>query len=217
MSATRTKICGLTRPEDVRVAVEAGADYLGLVLWPESPRAVDVEEASALALEARACGFTGGLVGVFVDAPHADLVRAVAACDLDLLQLHGSEDAAVVTRAAELRPVWKAIRVDADDDAESLARRAADAGPVRGLLLDTFVPGTVGGTGERFRWDVARELAATREVVLAGGLDADVVADAIDAVHPFSVDVSSGVEARPGVKDPVRVRAFLDAVAGSGA
>lgn len=217
MTAIRTKICGLTRVEDVHIAVEAGADYLGLVLWPESPRGVDLDRGAALAMEARACGFTGGLVGVFVDATHDDLGRAADACDLDVLQLHGTEDVAAVTRAATLRPVWKAIRVGADHDAATLAGLADATGPVAAILLDTYVPGTVGGTGERFRWDVARELAASREVVLAGGLTSDVVADAITTVGPFAVDVSSGVESRPGVKDPARVRAFLDAVGRSGA
>lgn len=211
----RIKVCGLTRPQDVAAAADAGADYLGLVFWPDSPRGLELDAAAALALEARASGFTGGLVGVFVDASLARLAEVTEACDLDLLQLHGSEDASFVTLAREIRPVWKAIRVEGTDTPDRVAAAAAAAGPVDAILLDTFVAGTVGGTGHRFRWELARDLARARPVVLAGGLTPDTVAAAVAEVRPFAVDVSSGVEARPGAKDPARVRAFVDAAARS--
>lgn len=205
------KVCGLTRPEDVEVAVEVGVDYLGFV-FAESPRRVDVDRASELALESRVLGFTGGLVGVFVDASLEVLRDAADRCDLDVLQLHGAESPDAVVAAARLRPVWKAIGIEADTTSVALMGEAARFKDVDAILLDTANGGQGGGTGLTFDHSVAAPLAAERHVVLAGGLTPENVAEAVRVARPFAVDVSTGVEFAPGIKDPDRVRAFMAAV-----
>jgi phosphoribosylanthranilate isomerase len=207
------KCCGLTRPEDVEVAVEVGVDYLGFV-FASSPRQVDVAAAADMALESRRLGFTGGLVGVFVDAAPELLAEAAEKCDLDVLQLHGAESPDAVAAASALRPVWKALPVGADATSDGLLRDASRFPDVDAILLDTEVEGQAGGTGVAFDASVAAPLAATRHVVLAGGLTPENVAEAIRMVKPFGVDVSTGVESAPGIKNPDRMRAFMAAVMG---
>lgn len=200
---TRVKICGITRVEDARVAAEAGADAIGLVFYEKSPRYVVVEQARAI-LAALPPFVTS--VGLFVDAP-AEHVRAVfAELALDLLQFHGEEPPAYCRAFG--RPYVKAVRVKAGVD---LLHYAASYPDARGLLLDAFVPGVPGGTGERFDWSlIPRGLPLP--VVLSGGLDPENVAEAIRRVRPWAVDVSSGVEAAKGIKDAARIAAFIRGV-----
>ncbi len=198
---TRVKLCGLTRPEDVDAAVAAGADALGFVLWPGSRRAVD--EARLGELAARVPAFVTR-VGLFVDQDSALIERCAA--HLDLLQFHGDESPAFC--AGFDRPWIKALRMrdDLDLDAAAEAYRGAQA-----LLLDAYRPGVPGGTGETFDWSrIPAGLA--KPVILAGGLGADNVAEAITTVAPFAVDVSGGVESAPGLKEAGRIAAFFAAV-----
>lgn len=198
---TRVKLCGLTRPEDVDAAVAAGADALGFVLWPGSKRAID--EARLAALAARVPAFVTR-VGLFVDQ-EPELIRRCAE-HLDLLQLHGDESPDFC--AVLGRPWIKALRMRDGLDLHALAGAHDGA---RALLLDAYRPGVPGGTGETFDWSrIPANLA--KPVILAGGLTADNVAEAIARVRPFAVDVSGGVEASPGVKDAGRIAAFIEAV-----
>ena len=201
MQRTRVKICGLTREEDIDAAVAAGADALGFVLWPGSSRAID--EARLARLAARVPAFVTR-VGLFVDQADDEVRRC--ARHLDLVQLHGNESP---DDCARLDIPWiKALRMRDGIDLHAEATRYDAA---RGLLLDAYRPGVPGGTGETFDWSrIPANLA--KPVILAGGLTADNVAEAIHRVRPYAVDVSGGVEAAKGLKDPARIRAFLSQV-----
>lgn len=203
------KICGITSVEDARAAAVAGADAIGFVFWPGSPRAVD--PAAARAIAATLPPFVAR-VGVFVDAP-PDQMRAIAdEVGLDLVQLHGDEPPEAVARAP--RRAVKAVRVGPGFRPEEALRYD---GAAAALLLDTRVDdgGSPGGTGRTFDWSLVRRVReGTSFLLLAGGLTPDNVEQAIAAVRPDGVDVSSGVESAPGRKDPAKVRAFVDAVRG---
>ena len=200
------KICGITRLEDAEVAVGLGAAALGFVFWPKSPRYVDPERARAI---------VGVLppfvtaVGVFVDqAPR--LVNGVAArVGLGAVQLHGDEPIDMLARID--RPVVKAFAMRASTTAED-----ANAWPTRvRLLLDAHDPDRRGGTGETVDWHGAAAIAARRPVLLAGGLKPGNVAEAIRTVKPYGIDVSSGVESSPGIKDHARLRELFEALNGA--
>jgi phosphoribosylanthranilate isomerase len=201
---TRIKICGITSVPDALLAVEAGADAIGLIFWARSRRAVDLATAQAITRELPPLIST---VGVFVDEdPKA--VRSIAdAVGLSAVQLHGDERVEDWTRFP--RPVLKAMPVERYASSPWQHARAA-------VLVDAHDPVTIGGTGRTVDWDGARQIAATRPLVLAGGLTAANVADALRLVRPWGVDVASGVEQAPGVKDPARVRAFVQAVRAHG-
>jgi len=200
MSGLFVKICGMTNPEDARIAVEAGADAIGLIFVPDTPRYVTVEAAKAIA---RAVPASVSRVGVFVDAPVAEINRVAREVPLEVVQLQGElspEQAGRVVVA-----YLKVVRVRGAIDVEAL--RAYKA---RAIVLDTFVEGKPGGTGRTFDWELARPVVeAGLPVLLSGGLTPDNVAEAVRRVRPFGVDVSSGVEARPGHKDHDKVRAFI--------
>ena len=197
---TRIKICGMTSVEDALMAVEAGADAIGLIFWTGSKRAVDVERAQAIT---RALPPLVSTVGVFVNET-PDRVRTVAdAVGLSGVQLHGDE--VVADWARFPRPVLKAMSIERYATSPWKTARAA-------ILVDAHDPLTVGGTGRTIDWEAAREIAATRPLVLAGGLTPENVAEAVTLVAPWGVDVASGVEQAPGVKDAARVRAFVQAV-----
>ena len=199
------KICGITSVEDGLLAARSGADAIGLVLWPESPRAVDIETARAIA---QALPPFVHRVGVFVNPTRAEVERAVTAIGLDLVQLHGDETPEFCREMP--RRVVKAVRVGPGFRAEEALRYETAAG---GILLDTRAGGAPGGTGRAFDWRLACEVRqGARYLVLAGGLTADTVGRAVAAVEPDAVDVSTGVESSPGRKDPARVRAFVRAV-----
>jgi phosphoribosylanthranilate isomerase len=198
--AVRVKICGITRHEDLRAACEAGADALGFVFYANSPRNLTIERAAALV--AWMPPFIQS-VGLFVNAD-PDFVRAVLkAVPLDLLQFHGDELPDVCRTFG--RPYFKAVQVRAG---VNLVKYAADFSDARALLLDAFVPGVPGGTGERFDWSLI-PAGLSKPVVLSGGLTPDNVAEAVCTVHPWAVDVSSGVESAPGIKDATKVVAFV--------
>jgi len=210
---TLVKICGVTLPDDAARVAASGADFVGLNFWPRSKRYLAPARAPLIAAVARASG-PAKLVGVFVD-PHLDEVLAIhATIQLDAIQLHGDEspDFCAQVAAAAKAPVWKAIPVSAPRDVEPL-----QVWPVDALLLDAPTPGR-GGAGARFDHQLARlarERHPARRFVLAGGLTPETVAAAIALVAPWAVDVASGIEAAPGIKDPAKLAAFLAAVAQS--
>jgi phosphoribosylanthranilate isomerase len=197
------KICGITRLEDAEGAVALGAGAIGFVFWPQSPRAVDPEHARSIAAALPPFVTT---IGVFVNQPPAFVNDVAARVGLGAVQLHGDEPIDVLDRIE--RPVVKAFAMD------TVARiEDADAWPARvRLLIDTHDPDQRGGTGRTVDWGRAAAIAARRPVLLAGGLNAANVADAIRTVRPFGIDVSSGVESSPGVKDHARLRALFEAV-----
>jgi len=196
----RVKICGITRLQDLHAACEAGADALGFVFYEKSPRHVSVERAAELV---RALPPFVQSVGLFVNAGPAFVESVLQAVPLDLLQFHGDETPAECVRFG--RPYIKAVRVSPDTD---LLKCAADFESARGLLLDAFVPGVPGGTGERFDW---RLIPANlpKPVILSGGLTPDNIAEAVQQVRPWAVDVSSGVEVSKGIKDAQRIARFI--------
>jgi phosphoribosylanthranilate isomerase len=200
---TRVKICGITRPQDALAAATLGADAIGLVFWPRSPRAVSVAQARALVAGLPPFVTT---VGLFVDATPDELDTVLAEVPLDLLQFHGDESPELCRRAG--RPYLKAVRMRPGVDLERLARSYADAA---GLLVDAYVAGVPGGTGATFDWD-ALPSASDLPLVLAGGLDAGNVAEAIRRVRPWAVDVSGGVEASKGITDAAKMAAFMQGV-----
>jgi len=196
------KICGLTRLEDVRCAVAAGADYVGFVLYERSPRYVPLEVLRRLAA---AVPPTVRRVGVVVNADPAQLAQAVTAGRLDVIQFHGDETADVL-RSFRLATVWQAVALRAAADVAA----AADS-PAEVLVADAAGHTARGGTGQVCDWTLAAQLAGRRRMLLAGGLRPETVAEAVERVRPYGVDVSSGVESSPGVKDHDRVRRFIAA------
>lgn len=208
----RIKICGLTRPGDARAAAEAGADYLGVVTVPASPRAV-VEPERARAIRG---DLEPPLVLVSADRDPAELASDGRTAGAGVLQLHGSEtpDDLRRLRDAGSWTLWKAVRIRAPDDLPEAVDRFG--GLADALLLDAWHPERLGGTGETFDWEAVRALRgrvpAGVRLVAAGGLRPENVGDAVRVLRPDVVDVSSGVEASPGVKDSERVRAFVRAV-----
>ncbi|MGE0393074.1 MAG: phosphoribosylanthranilate isomerase [Vicinamibacterales bacterium] len=198
---TFVKVCGITRVEDARAALAAGATALGFVFWPASPRAVTPEQAGAIVA---ALPYGTNAVGVFVNQTTDEIDRAVRVAGLTAVQLHGDETPALLPSIH--RPVLRAINVTADD-----AAIAAWPEPVL-LLVDAHDPVRRGGTGRVADWTAAAALAAKRRIVLAGGLRADNVQEAIRVVRPFGLDVSSGVEDAPGVKSVAKLNDFFEKV-----
>lgn len=197
----RIKICGLTRGEDLLAASDAGADALGLVFFPLSPRFIDPEQAARLAWLAPP--FVS-LVGLFVNAEAQYVRETLAAVPLHLLQFHGDEDEAYCRQFG--RPYIKAARMKPGFD---LSRYAALFPSAQAILADAFVD-AYGGSGAAFDWNLI-PTRLPKPLILSGGLDADNVGQAIAQVNPAAVDVSSGVEASKGIKDAARIRAFIAA------
>jgi phosphoribosylanthranilate isomerase len=197
----RVKICGITNLEDALLAAKLGADALGFIFYPPSPRSIAPDAARAIIAQLPPFVTT---VGVFVDENAATLKELAAQVGLDWLQLQGKETPEYCRGLG--RRVIKAFRIR---DENSLQELAAYQGVVQALLLDTYKEGLVGGTGETFNWDLAREARKYGPVILAGGLTAENVAQAIAAAQPQAVDVASRVEAAPGKKDPEKLRAFF--------
>ncbi len=195
----RVKICGITSIEDALAAVEAGADALGFVFFERSPRNITPEQAAAIIRRLPPFVQT---VGLFVNEELATINSIAARCGLDVVQLHGEESPQFC--AGVRRRVIKAFRVK---NAASLDQiRDYD---VAACLLDSWCPSAQGGTGKTFNWEIAAVAAASSRIILAGGLTPDNVGDAVKAVRPYAVDVSSGVESSPGIKDPVKIRNFV--------
>jgi len=206
----RVKICGVTLADDAARVAASGAEYIGLNFWPKSKRYLAPERGALIASVARA-GSSLQVVGVFVDADLEEVREVTSQVYLDIIQLHGDEhpeDVAAIAAATQ-RPIWKSIAIGGPGDIEHL-----DAWPVEALLLDTPSVGK-GGSGRTFDWSLAREARRRYphlKLALAGGLDPANVGAAIDAVEPWAVDVASGVEVGPGVKDAAKVTAFVAAV-----
>jgi phosphoribosylanthranilate isomerase len=194
----KVKICGVCTVDDARASVAAGADFLGLNFHPASPRAVDAARAAEIAAAVPGTP----LVGVFVDALRADVEAIAADVGLSALQFHGEEDAEYC-RGWRWRTI-KALRALPGADLVALAARY----PTDYVLVDSFVPGVPGGTGQPLDANAARGLSAAR-LFVAGGLRPETVADAVRALRPFAVDVASGVETTPGRKDHGKVEAFI--------
>ncbi len=207
------KICGLVRAEDARVAVAAGADYLGVIFAP-GPRRRDPEQAAEIW-----AGLERRRVGVFVDSPLDAVSELAGALDLAVVQLHGSEDTSFCREIREAGPwsVWKALRMAEGLPLAEAIDRYADV--VDGILVEGHSTAGHGGVGAIFDWsrlDDAREIwPKGLKLILAGGLTSENVVAAIQTVRPHVVDVSSGVESEPGRKDPKAVKAFIDAVRGN--
>lgn len=196
---TKVKICGITNLEDAMQAVEAGADALGFVFYARSPRHITPSQVRKIVAELPPFVTT---VGLFVNASEGRIRRSMAEAQLNVVQLHGDESPADCL--LEPLPVIKALRVK---DAASLD--GAERYQVAALLLDTWCDEHYGGTGKRFDWPLARRLTGRRPLILAGGLTPENVSDAVRLVKPYAVDVSSGVEARPGKKDHSEVAEFI--------
>lgn len=200
---TRIKICGFTRVDQLLQATHLGVDAVGLVFYPPSPRNVGIEQAQALC---RTVPPFVSVVGLFVDAPAEQVREILQQVPLTLLQFHGDETPAYCQQFG--LPYIKAVRVKPGLD---LLQYATDFASARGLLLDAYVAGVPGGTGESFDWTlIPADLPLP--VVLSGGLAPENVAEAISRVHPWAVDVSSGVEQGKGNKDLARMAAFIDGV-----
>ena len=198
----RIKICGITRPGDAEQALALGADTVGCVFHAASARHVTAEIAQDIRA---AVGDAGTLVGLFVD-PTVDQVQAVLdRVDLDVLQFHGKESPAFCEQF--LRPYLKAVAMSADVDLSAVNEAYGSA---RGLVLDSAHEGQFGGTGQRFDWDWI-DAGLEKRLMLAGGLNADNVGEAIRRVRPAAIDVSSGVERDKGIKDSDRMKAFIEA------
>lgn len=205
MHRTRVKICGITRKIDLDTALKAGADAIGFVFYPPSPRVLHPESAAALA---RCVPPFVTRVGLFVNAEPRDVLETLATVPLDLLQFHGEEDAGYCAQFG--LPYLKAARVRPDSTRGDLLEFARAYPTARGLLLDAWVE-AYGGVGQSFDWSLIPD-GLPLPLVLSGGLHAANVAEAVSKVHPWAVDVSSGVEVAKGIKDADKIAAFIAAV-----
>lgn len=203
---TRVKICGITRAEDALAVVESGADAIGLVFYPPSPRNVSIEQAAVIA---DAVPAFVSVVGLFVNAETQFVQKVMSQVKLDLLQFHGDETPQDCVQFQ--LPFIKAIRVKSDTN---LIQCAQDFSAAKALLLDTYTEGVAGGTGHSFDWGLIPKRLA-KPIILAGGLTQHNVAQAITQVRPYAVDVSGGVEVSKGIKDVEKIAAFMQQVSQS--
>jgi phosphoribosylanthranilate isomerase len=200
---TQVKICGITSVADAQAAAAAGADMIGLMFYEGSPRHITLPKAVEIA---RSLSPFVLRVGVFVNPDETVVNRAIAECGLNLLQFHGDETSEFCTQFGIMS--MKALRVKDADSLQALETYQTDA-----FLLDAYSKSGLGGTGEKFNWNLAIEARRFgKPIFLAGGLTPENVADAVRQVRPFAVDVSSGVESAPGKKDAAKVKAFIEAV-----
>jgi len=200
---TRVKICGITRRQDAEFAVEMGADALGLVFYPPSPRAVSIAQAREI--------IDGlppfvSIVALFVDAEPSDVYACIEALPIALLQFHGNESVGYCEQFG--RPYLKAIRMQENTDLDEMVSQYASA---TAILLDSYQAGIPGGTGKVFDWSLIKKI--NKPLILAGGLDVGNVASAIEQIQPYAVDVSGGVEQAKGIKDKQKITAFMQEVA----
>jgi len=202
---TKVKICGITCVEDGLAAAEAGADLLGFVFYPHSPRFIDPQRAARIISTVSRAGHATQFVGVFVDRPASYVQQIASLCGLDYVQLHGSEPPRVVDHLVRQGVfVIKAARIAGSESLRELRRYAPSL-----YLLDSYIPGSPGGSGKAFDWQVARKAKDIGPFLLAGGLTPDNVAAAVRTVQPWGVDVSTGVERSPRHKDHTQVRRFI--------
>lgn len=200
---TRIKICGITRPEDAQAAIEAGADAIGLVFYAPSPRAVDITQAQKIA--AVVPPFVT-ITALFVNPSAEEVQKVLDSVRIDLIQFHGDEEEHFCEQFNT--SYIKAIRVRQTQDVVANSLRFSSA---LAFLLDSFKAGVPGGTGETFDWSLIPK-ESSKPIILAGGLTAENIALAIQQVQPFAVDVSGGVEAAKGIKDPSKIQAFINEV-----
>jgi phosphoribosylanthranilate isomerase len=207
----KIKFCGITSLEDGELALAAGAWAIGLIFWPRSVRRCAFESAVEISTALRR---RLDVVGVFVNPTLDELVRTADTAQLTMLQLHGDEGPAFCAEAARRTgcKVIKAMRVRSGAEIQALTQFATDY-----HLLDSYIPGRPGGTGETFSWELVRAHRGTAPVILSGGLTADNVGEAIASVRPAAVDVASWVEREPGRKDPEKLEQFAAAVRAAGA
>jgi len=203
MFRTRIKICGITRAEDATAVVDAGADALGLVFYPPSPRAVDIAAAKIIVADVPA--FVS-VTALFVNPTVEEVQSVLDSVRIDLLQFHGDEEDAFCRQFN--RPYIKALRVRQASDLVASCLRFPNA---LGILLDSYKPGVPGGTGETFDWSLV-PATPPKPIILAGGLAPENVAAAIEQVAPFAVDISGGVEAAKGIKDHGKINEFVKEV-----
>ncbi len=197
---TKIKICGITNIEDARAAVEYGADAIGFVFYKKSSRYIEVEKAQKII--SLLPPFISTVV-VFVNESYKNIERVIDKCHLNILQLHGNEDKNFCTRFS--LTVIKSIKIKDEKSLENMERFKVSA-----FLLDSFSENIPGGTGKSFDWDLAVRAKKYGNIILAGGLTAENVKDAISKVKPYGVDVSSGVEIKPGKKDHEKMRRFIE-------
>lgn len=201
MSPVRVKICGITNPQDAVTAAEAGADAIGIVFYPPSPR--NVSDLGLAKEIAQSAGPFVNVIGLVVDSEASFIERLLAEVPLNMLQFHGNETEQQCSLFS--MPYIKALRMKPGLNVEQSMR---DYEQSRGILLDTYVKGVPGGTGESFNWNLVPN-APSKPVVLAGGLTPENVADAVRTARPYGVDVSGGVEREPGLKDPQKIKDFI--------
>jgi phosphoribosylanthranilate isomerase len=199
----KIKICGITNLDDAIAAVEFGADALGFVFYQGSPRYIAPEVAAGIIRKLPSFTMT---IGVFVDEKPAQIEKTIAATGIDVIQLHGDEPPEM---CAFSRRVIKAIRVKSLASLDPLVHYQDR---VSAFLLDTFSPGSFGGTGQKFNWDIATYAKQFGKTILSGGLTPDNIVDAVKQVEPYGVDVSSGVELSKGKKDHLKMRLFMEGV-----
>jgi len=209
VSRSRIKFCGITSLNDARLAVEAGAWAIGTIMWPGSERRCEPGEAARIARELRR---QVEIAGVFVNQPLDEVIGLAEGIGLSLVQLHGDEGPSFCAEVARRTgaKIIKAARVRGGSDVQAMEAFHTDF-----HLLDTHRSGRWGGTGETFDWELVGLRRSSVPLILSGGLTPENVAAAIAATHPFAVDVASGTESAPGVKDPAKLRAFADAVQGA--
>ena len=206
---TQVKICGITNVLDAYSAVEAGADMLGFVFYAPSPRYIAPYQAKEIIADLRASGVTARTVGVFVNESVERVREVLAECPLEWAQLHGDERPQ--TLQALCPRAFKALRIRNSSEiwAQIASYRAVAKGREPAFLVDAFHPERFGGTGQCADWKIAEQIGQEFPILLAGGLSVENVIEAIRQVRPWGVDVSSGVERAPGLKDPEKVRQFI--------
>ena len=200
---TGVKICGITNLEDAEAALFAGADAVGFIFYPESPRCISPDRARKISgdLRGKVCR-----VGVFVDHDAEGVRRIAQFCDLDFIQLHGNESPDYC-RAFSPRVLIKAVSIQKEEDLAGLKDY-----PVRAILVDAHDPVRRGGTGKTCDWNLARKAGENHRLILSGGLNPQNILSAIEAVRPPAVDIGSGVESQPGKKDPEKIKELMAAV-----
>ena len=197
----KVKICGITNIDDAMAAVEFGADALGFVFFQGSPRYISPDAAAGIIRKLPSFAMT---IGVFVDEKPSQIEKTIASTGIDVIQLHGDEPPEM---CAFSRRIIKAIRVKSLASLDPLVHYQDK---VSAFLLDTFSPGSFGGTGQKFNWDIATDAKQFGRTILSGGLTPDNIVEAVKQVEPYGVDVSSGVELKKGEKDHLKMRLFIE-------